>query len=40
MSRWLPKIAYLIPWQKIGYQPKEVGRYREAEAIVRKKHRI
>lgn len=40
LSRWLPRIAYMIPWQKLGYQPKEVGRYREAEAIVRQKHHI
>jgi glycosyltransferase involved in cell wall biosynthesis len=40
LSRWLPRIAYMIPWQKLGYQPKEVGRYRDAEAIVRKKHGI
>jgi glycosyltransferase involved in cell wall biosynthesis len=39
-SRWLPRIAYMIPWQKLGFQPKEVGRYRDAEAIVRKKHGI
>ncbi|MFA5936186.1 MAG: glycosyltransferase family A protein [Patescibacteria group bacterium] len=40
MSKWMPKIAYMIPWQKLGFQPKEVGRYREAEAIVKKKHGI
>lgn len=40
MSRWLPKVAYMIPWQRLGFQPKEIGRYREAEAIVRKKHGI
>lgn len=38
ISRWLPKIAYMIPWQKIGFQPKEVGRYREAERVIQKKH--
>jgi glycosyltransferase involved in cell wall biosynthesis len=40
MSRWLPKIAHMIPWHRLGFQPKEIGRYREAEAIVRKKHGI
>lgn len=40
LSQWLPRIAYMIPWQKLGYQPKEVGKYREAEAVLRKKHRI
>lgn len=40
MSRWLPKIAYRIPWHRLGFQPKEIGRYREAEHVVRKKHGI
>ncbi len=40
MSKWLPRIAYWIPWRLIGYQPKEIGKYREAEEIVRKKHGI
>ena len=40
ISRWLPKIAYMIPWHRLGFQPKEIGRYREAETVVRKKHRI
>lgn len=40
LSRWLPRVAYLIPWQKLGFIPKDVTKYREAEEIVRKKHRI
>lgn len=40
MSRWLPKIAHLIPWQRLGFIPKEIANYREAEKIVRTKHRI
>jgi glycosyltransferase involved in cell wall biosynthesis len=40
MSRWLPKFVYWIPWARLGFQPKEVGRYKEAEGIVRNKHRI
>lgn len=40
MSRWLPKIAYWIPWQRLGFEPKEITHYRDAELIVRKKHRI
>lgn len=40
MSRWLPRIAYRIPWQKLGFQPKEIGRYRDAELIIRNKHHI
>lgn len=40
MSRWLPRVAHAIPWRSFGFQPKEIGRYREAEEIVRKKHGI
>lgn len=40
MSRWLPKIAYHIPWQKLGFEPKEITSYRGAEAIVKNKHHI
>ncbi len=40
ISRWLPRVAYLIPWNFFGFQPKEVGRYREAETIVKTKHKI
>lgn len=39
-SHWLPKIAYRIPWHWFGWAPREVRRYREAEAIIRKKHGI
>lgn len=40
ISRWMPRIAYRIPWQKLGYVPKDIANYREAEEIVRKKHGI
>jgi len=40
ISRWLPRAAHLIPWNSLGFQPKEIGRYREAEKIVRRKHGI
>lgn len=40
MSRWLPKIAHVIPWQRLGFIPKEITNYRESEKIVRVKHRI
>jgi glycosyltransferase involved in cell wall biosynthesis len=38
MSGWLPSIAYRIPWKKIGWEPKRITRYREAEAVIRQKH--
>ncbi|MBI4138987.1 glycosyltransferase family 2 protein [Candidatus Uhrbacteria bacterium] len=40
MSKWLPRIAYVIPWQRLGFVPKEIANYREAERVVRQKHRI
>ncbi|MBU1032370.1 glycosyltransferase family 2 protein [Patescibacteria group bacterium] len=40
MSRWMPRIAYLVPWSRFGFMPKELTKYRQAEEIVRKKHGI
>lgn len=37
-SSWLPKIAYSIPWEKIGWMPQRVRRYRAARDIIAKKH--
>lgn len=38
MSRWLPKIAHRIPWSLLGFTPREIAKYREAETVIRKKH--
>ena len=40
MSKWLPRIAHKIPWEKLGWTPQEVLKYRTAEAIIRTKHGI
>jgi hypothetical protein len=40
MSRWLPSFVYRLPWSKVGWMPREIKRYREAETIVMKKHGI
>lgn len=40
MSRWMPKIAYRIPWHILGFTPQEIRIYREAEAIIQKKHHL
>lgn len=40
MSRWLPRVAFWIPWSRLGFVPKDLTKYREAEEIVRKKHGI
>ncbi len=39
-SRWLPKIAYSIPWDMIGWMPKRVASYRAAREIIAKKHHL
>lgn len=40
MSHWLPSIFYRIPWERIGWMPRELKKYRAAEAIIREKHGI
>jgi hypothetical protein len=38
LSRWLPSIMHRIPWQRIGWMPDEIRKYREWEKVVKKKH--
>ncbi len=38
MSQWLPAFVYDLPWNEIGWTPKLVRKYQDAESIVRKKH--
>ncbi len=40
MSGWLPSIMYRLPWERIGWMPERLKRYREAEAIIKKKHAL
>ncbi len=40
MSGWLPSIVYRLPWERIGWMPDRLKRYREAEAIIKKKHAL
>lgn len=40
MSRWLPAFFHRIPWDSIGYTPKELVRYREAKEIIERKHQL
>lgn len=40
ISAWLPSFAYRLPWEKIGWAPKRLIRYREAERIIRDKHKL
>jgi glycosyltransferase involved in cell wall biosynthesis len=40
ISNWLPKLAYALPWAKLGWKPKRVQAYEAAAAVIRKKHRL
>lgn len=40
MSTWLPSVIHKISWPIFGWMPREVRRYREAERIIREKHRL
>lgn len=40
MSGWLPSIMYRLPWERLGWMPKRLKRYREAEAIIKRKHSL
>jgi glycosyltransferase involved in cell wall biosynthesis len=38
MSKWMPSFMYAVPWERIGWIPKRIRQYREAEAVIFKKH--
>ena len=40
MSHWLPAFVHKLPWQLIGWMPRELRNYRKWERIVKKKHGI
>ncbi len=40
MSQWLPSFAYGLPWNAIGWMPRLVKKYKDAESIVRNKHAL
>ncbi len=40
ISQWLPAFVHRMPWPILGWMPREIRRYREAEAIIRKKHKL
>lgn len=39
-SSWLPKIAYRIPWKRLGFVPGPIKRYEDAKAIISRKHAL
>lgn len=40
LSRWLPAFFHRLPWQLIGWMPRELRKYRYWEDVVKKKHGI
>lgn len=38
ISQWLPSIAYKIPWKRLGWTPKSIGKFEAAKEQVKKKH--
>jgi phosphatidylinositol alpha-1,6-mannosyltransferase len=40
ISHWLPAFMHRLPWPIFGWMPNEIKRYREAEAVIRRKHKI
>lgn len=40
ISQWLPSFMYKIPWPILGYTPKAINRYREAERVIKTKHHL
>lgn len=39
-TAWLPKLAYALPWDKIGWMPERIAKYRAAREIIAKKHNL
>ncbi len=40
ISHWLPSFMYKIPWERLGWMPKEVKKYKEALKIIKNKHSL
>lgn len=40
MSRWFPSFLLRVPWERCGWVPARIRAYREAEATIRRKHRL
>lgn len=40
ISRWLPSIAFRVPWRRIGWIPRGIREYIEAKNIVMKIHHL
>lgn len=40
MSLWVPGIVYRIPWRKFGIRLRNVEKFREAEKVMKAKHKL
>ena len=40
LSKWMPKIAYKLPWHLIGWKPERIKQYEEAREIIYRKHNL
>ncbi|RJR32170.1 glycosyltransferase family 2 protein [Candidatus Parcubacteria bacterium] len=40
ISNWLPKVLFEIPWDKIGFKPKNIKEYESAVKIIKTKHSL
>ncbi len=40
LSKWMPKIAYKIPWKLIGWKPQAIRDYEKAREVIRQKHNL
>ena len=40
LSKWLPKYAYFLPWNLIGWRPERVRNYEESKKIIQNKHKL
>jgi len=40
LSKWMPKIAYKLPWHWIGWKPKRIRDYEAAREVIRHKHSL
>ena len=40
ISSWLPSVLYKIPWDKIGWAPKEIKKYNKALKIIKEKYKL
>jgi glycosyltransferase involved in cell wall biosynthesis len=40
ISTWVPGVFYRIPWHRLGLRVRAVEKFKEAERIIREKHRL